>query len=127
MIIENQHGFLALESAEETSFPYLRLSARIDLVRGSFAGSNDTVLFSGGDEGLRQFQALRKYETDRVRVDLTEDWFIAIQRHACGSLRVSFQIAVISGDQLATTTGGLDVEGEFGQQVVNDLWKLSAT
>ena len=41
MKIEHSGSYLLLERTADTEFPYLCIAARIELPRGTFAGSND--------------------------------------------------------------------------------------
>lgn len=126
MKIEQNGSYLILESTVDTEFPYLCIAARIELPRGIFSGSNDGVFFGGGEEGLEKLNAFREFRTNQVRVELTEDCYIDIERHRRGDLAVAFQIAVFSGGTPVSIRGALEVEGEYSQNVVAELWKLLA-
>lgn len=121
MRISDQRGFLELASADDPEFPYLRIAAGITTRSGEFRGHNDQVLFGGGDPGRAALHAFRDFDSDRVRVELTEDCWIDVERAVRGNLTVRFAIAVTGGDAPTAMSGQLAVAGEDAQAFVAAL------
>lgn len=126
MRVTSGEGYLALERTDDPDFPYLHLSALVQTRRGRFCGENDGVFYAGGQEGLEAFARFRSFESNEIRIELTEGCWLDIRRLTRGNLRIDFAITIVGNDGETTMSGHTGVDGEFARGLLDELAKVIA-
>ena len=121
MKITDRSSSLELEKTDDPEFRYMRITASLRTRSGAFSAENTGVLFGGGEAGKAELRRFKEFETNKVRVELTEGCWLEVSRLPRGNMEIDFQIAVIEGNSTTSLKSRLEVEGEHALEFLDAL------